>query len=114
MTIREPLSMKQNPYNAMTCVGDNRGCVSMYSPNTSAPLAKILCHKGNVNDLAFDARGFYMTTAGSDGLWKVWDLRTFKLLNDYFTPSTPSRIDISQSGLLSLTCGSRMQIWKDW
>jgi len=108
MIIREPVCMTLNPYNAMINVGDNRGCVSMYSPNTSAPLAKILCHKGSVNSVSFDARGFYMATAGSDGLWKVWDLRTYKLLNDYFSPTAPSKIDISQSGLLALSYGSRM------
>jgi U3 small nucleolar RNA-associated protein 7 len=92
----------------MICVGDNRGCVSMFSPNTSEPLAKILCHKGNVSSMAFDRRGFYMATAGTDGLWKVWDLRTYKMVHDYFAPATVSHLDISHGGLLSVSYGCRM------
>ncbi|KAL4456195.1 hypothetical protein ABPG74_014156 [Tetrahymena malaccensis] len=114
MNVREPVCMKQNPYNAIIGIGDNKGCVNMYSPNTSEPLVKMLCHKGNVNSLAFDKRGFYMVTAGTDGLWKVWDLRTYKLLHDYFAPSTVSHLDISQSGVLALSYGCRLQLWKDW
>ena len=86
MKTREPICLKLNPYNAISCIGDNRGCVSMYSPNTSEPLVKVLCHKGNVNAIAFDKRGYNMVTAGTDGLWKVWDLRTYKVLHEYFSP----------------------------
>ena len=67
-------------------MGDNKGCVSMYSPNTSEPLAKILCHKATVSSVCVNPSGHYMATAGSDGLWKIWDLRTYKLLNDYWAP----------------------------
>jgi U3 small nucleolar RNA-associated protein 7 len=58
----------------------------MFSPNTSEPLAKILCHKAAVNDLSVHRNGHYLTTTGSDGLWKIWDLRNYKMLFDYWTP----------------------------
>ncbi|EGR33273.1 hypothetical protein IMG5_057380 [Ichthyophthirius multifiliis] len=114
MKNRDPQCLKLNPYNAISCVGDNRGCVSMYSPNTSEPLVKMLCHKGTVNAISFDRRGYNMVTAGTDGQWKVWDLRTYKVLHEYFAPNTPSKLDISQSGILALSYGSRVHLWKDW
>ena len=49
--------MKQNPKNAIISVGDNRGQVLMYSPNTSQPLVQIYCHKTQVNTIAHDVEG---------------------------------------------------------
>jgi U3 small nucleolar RNA-associated protein 7 len=63
--------MKQNPQNAIIGIGDQRGVVSMYSPNCTQPLVKILSHKSSVLSLAFHNDGNYMATTGNDGLLKV-------------------------------------------
>lgn len=59
----------------------------MYSPNTSEPLVKMLCHKSIVSSIAVTNNGYYLSTVGTDGLWKVWDLRTYKNLHEYWTPA---------------------------
>lgn len=43
------------------------GVVTMWTPNISTPVVKMLCHRGPVNALAFDPSGHYMVTAGGLG-----------------------------------------------
>lgn len=125
--IREPCDMKQNPYNGIMCIGDRRGVVSMFSPNTSQPLVKMLCHKSSISSLAIQKDGYYMVTTGNDGLMKVWDLRTYKKVYDYWTPKQSKTIDISQRNLLAVSNGNLLmviqnlnkicnfqKVWKDW
>ena len=71
MNIREPCCMTQNPFNAIMCIGDNKGQINMYSPNTPEPLISMLCHKANVSSVSVASNGYYMVTSGTDGLWKV-------------------------------------------
>ena len=51
-----------------------------------------------------------MATSGLDGQLKIWDIRTYKHLNSYFTPTPASALDISQSGLLGVGFGSHVQV----
>ena len=56
-----------------------------------------------------------MATCGADSRMKVWDLRTYGLVSDYFTPEVASSLAISQTGLLAVGCtGGLVQVWKDW
>ena len=112
--IKEPCDMKQNPYNGIICIADRRGVVSMFSPNTAQPLVKMLCHKSAVSALAIQKDGHYMVTTGNDGLMKVWDLRTFKKVYDYWTPKQAKTLDISQRNLLAVSNGNLAMVWKDW
>ncbi len=43
---------------------------------------------------------------------QIWDLRTFKLMHDYFTTQPGSSLDISQTGLLAVGNGSHVQVWR--
>lgn len=54
-----------------------------------------------------------MVTSGLDGQMKVWDIRTYKQLSSYFTPSPAASITVSQRGLIAMGCGSSVKIWKD-
>ena len=101
--------MKQNPYNAMMLVGDTRGQVTMWCPNTGVAIVKMQCHKTSVNALAVDQGGNYLVTAGADGKMKVWDVRTYKEVHDYWTPMPAKSLSISQKGLLALGFGSQVQ-----
>lgn len=49
--------LTQNPYNAVLCLGHSKGVVSMWAPNTSDPLAKILCHKAAMSAIHVDPKG---------------------------------------------------------
>ena len=52
----------------------------------------------------------YMATSGLDGQMKIWDLRNYKHLNAYYTPTPATSLDISQSGLLGVGFGPRIQV----
>ena len=85
----------------------------MWAPNQIEALVKMLCHKGPVLSLAVDRTGKYMVTAGVDGQMKVWDVRKFQPVNQYFTIRPAASMDLSQNGLLAVGCGPHVQIWKD-
>lgn len=104
--------MKQNPANAILCLGHNNGSVTMWSPNMTTPLVKMLCHRAPVLDVAVDRGGYYLATSGLDGQLKIWDVRTYKEIHSYFTPQCASSLDISDSGLLAAGGGNTVRIWK--
>lgn len=58
----------------------------MWNPNIGSSVVKILAHSGAVNAIQVDRSGRYLTTAGNDGLLKVWDVRTYKELYSYWVP----------------------------
>ncbi len=66
-----------------------------------------------MQSLAVDNSGNYMATAGLDGQMKIWDIRKFQPVNQYFTIRPAASMDISQQGLLAVGCGPHVQIWKD-
>jgi hypothetical protein len=60
-------AMRQNPWNAVLCLGHGNGTVTMWTPNISAPVVKMLCHHGPVRSLVADTTGRHLATAGADG-----------------------------------------------
>lgn len=64
--------MSQNPYNAILHVGHSNGTVTLWSPNSTDPLVKLLAHKGPVRDLSIDREGRYMVSCGQDRKMAVW------------------------------------------
>ena len=106
-------AMCQNPYNAVVMLGHAGGTVTMWSPNMTTPLVKMLCHRGPVHSLAVDLSGRYLVTIGSDKQMKVWDVRTYKPLHAYFCSAPAKSVEISQKGLVAVSWGSRVQVWKD-
>lgn len=105
--------MRQNPHNAVLCLGHSNGTVTMWTPNITTPVVKMLTHKGPVTAVAVDPTGHQMVTAGVDCQVKVWDVRTFKPLHAYFANSPATALDISQRGLLAVGQGRRLQVWRD-
>ncbi|KAL2643345.1 hypothetical protein R1flu_010932 [Riccia fluitans] len=105
--------MRMNPYNSVIGLGHNNGTVTMWSPNMQNPLVSMLCHKGPVTAIAYDSEGRHMVTAGIDGKVKIWDARKFSPLHFYFAPTAAKSLDISQRGLLAMSSGSGIQIWRD-
>ncbi|RUS21227.1 hypothetical protein BC937DRAFT_93282 [Endogone sp. FLAS-F59071] len=105
--------MTQNPYNAIIHLGHANGTVTLWSPNMSTPLVKMLTHRGPVQAMAVGHTGQYMATSGLDGQLKVWDVRTYKLLQEYYTPTPAGALSISQLGLLAVGWGPHVTVWKD-
>jgi U3 small nucleolar RNA-associated protein 7 len=106
-------AMKQNPWNAVMHLGHGNGTVSLWSPSMSTPLAKIQSARGPIRDLAIDREGKYMAVAGADKSLKIWDLRKFKEIDQYYTPTPASSLDISDTGLLSVGWNTHVTVWKD-
>ncbi len=50
--------LRQNPWNAVVQLGHSNGVVSMWTPNMSTPVVKMLCHKVR-RVLWFDAPDCY-------------------------------------------------------
>lgn len=100
-----PCSFTQNPWNAICHIGHQNGTVSLWSPNSSDPLVKLLAHKGPVRSLAVDREGRYMVSAGQDMKMAVWDIRMFKEVNSYFTRTPASSVSISDTGLTAVVRG---------
>ncbi|EFN58765.1 hypothetical protein CHLNCDRAFT_29762 [Chlorella variabilis] len=124
--------LRQNPWNGVLCLGHGNGTVTMWTPNITTPVVRMLCHHGPVRSLAADTQGRHLATTGADGqasarqlllllrssmllllAVKVWDLRMLRPLHAYFSPSPAECCDISQRGLLAVGYGRRVQVWRD-
>ncbi|XP_065090998.1 WD repeat-containing protein 46 [Ochlerotatus camptorhynchus] len=105
--------MCQNPWNAVTCVGNSKGVVSMWSPSVREPLAKMLCHSMPLTALAVDPTGIQLATAGLDRTIKIWDIRQLEgPLITYKMQTAASGIDLSQKGLMAISMGNICEIYK--
>ena len=108
-----PSSMTQNPHNAIIHVGHANGTVTLWSPNMSTALVKMLCHRGPVRALAVDREGRYMASTGQDSRMNIWDIRMYKEVHSYFTPTPASSVHISDRGLLAVGWGPHITVWQD-
>lgn len=106
-------AMKQNPWNAVMHLGHGNGVVTLWSPSMPTPLVKVQATRGPVRDLAIDREGKYMVVGGTDKTLKVWDLRKFKEIDSYYTPTPSTSLDVSDTGLVSIGWGPHVTIWKD-
>lgn len=61
-------------------------------------------------DFPFVSNYSYMATSGLDGQMKIWDVRTYKQLQAYYTPTPASCLAISQQGLLAVGHGPHVQV----
>eukprot|EP00605_Chrysophyceae_sp_TOSAG23-4_P001733 GSChrysophyteH1.ASY1.ANO1.1920.1 assembled CDS len=105
--------LKHNPHNAVSHVGHSNGVVSLWSPAAGKALVSMFTHKAPVTDVAVDREGKFMTTAGLDGLVKIWDLRTYKTLHAFRADAPVVSLDISDTGLVAMGLGRQVQVIKD-
>eukprot|EP00826_Nyctotherus_ovalis_P038886 TRINITY_DN3683_c0_g1_i4.p1 TRINITY_DN3683_c0_g1~~TRINITY_DN3683_c0_g1_i4.p1 ORF type:complete len:507 (-),score=145.49 TRINITY_DN3683_c0_g1_i4:148-1668(-) len=108
--------LRQNPSNGVICLGHNSGQVTMWTPNLSSPAARLQCHPSSITGLAVESQGRYLASASADCRVRVWDLRKYGMLREFFTPNVvpAGSLDISQRGLMALVCGDVVQVWKGW
>ncbi|PJF16724.1 hypothetical protein PSACC_03490 [Paramicrosporidium saccamoebae] len=106
-------SMRQNPGNGIMHLGHSGGYVTLWAPSMGGPLVTMQCHSSPVEAIAFDPQGNYMATSGLDGRIRVWDMRTYKKLHEYFPIRPATTLDISQRGVLAAGNGPHVTMWKD-
>ncbi|KAI1816394.1 WD40-repeat-containing domain protein [Poronia punctata] len=113
-----PASLAQNPYNAVLHTGHNNGQIQLWSPSCSSsngPLVKLLAHRGPVKAMSID-RGFhkgrYMVSTGQDCKMNVWDIRQFRVVNEYFTRQPASSVAVSDRGVTAVGWGTHTTMWK--
>ncbi|XP_054663652.1 WD repeat-containing protein 46 [Grus americana] len=104
--------MTQNPTNAIVHLGHSNGTVTLWSPNVSEPLVRMLCHRGALRALAVDPTGTYMASAGTDRKLRLYDLRTYRTLEELALPRGAAELAFSQRGLLAAACGDLVQVYK--
>lgn len=92
------------------CLGHSNGTVTMWTPNITTPVVKLLSHYGPVRSIAVDRTGRHLVTAGVDSRVKVWDIRMLKPLHTYLSFAPCEFLDISQKGLLAIGSGRRVQV----
>lgn len=107
-----PTSFAQNPYNAIIHAGHQNGTVTLWSPNSTTPLVKLLAHRGPVRSIAVDRDGRYMVSTGQDLKMGVWDIRMFREVNNYFLRQPGSSVSISDRGLVAVGWGTQTSVWK--
>ncbi|OQO08293.1 hypothetical protein B0A48_06163 [Cryoendolithus antarcticus] len=108
-----PTTLGQNPHNAILHVGHQNGTVSLWSPNSTTPLVKMLCHRGPVRSLAMEREGHYMVSTGADSKMAVWDIRTYKPVHEYFLRRPGASVAISDRNLTAVGWGTQTTIWSD-
>jgi U3 small nucleolar RNA-associated protein 7 len=104
-------SFRQNPYNAIIHIGSERGTVSLWSPNSTVPLVKVLAHHWPVRAIGIDREGRYMVSSGDDMKMAVWDVRMFKEVHKYNLHRPGLSIDISARNMTAISWGTQASIW---
>lgn len=105
--------MTQNPSNAVLCVGDSKGIVSMWSPNSTKPLAKLLCHHQPILTCTVHPYGTYMATSSIDKSVKIFDVRQLTgPVSRMHLRSAAHRMCYSQRDLLALSMGNVLEVYR--
>ncbi|KAJ8108364.1 hypothetical protein ONZ43_g6447 [Nemania bipapillata] len=94
-----PASMAQNPYNAICFTGHGNVC-------PATPVFKTI-------NMLTETEGRYMVSTGQDRKMAVWDIRQFRMVNDYYTDQPASSVAISDRGVTAVSWGTRTTMWKD-
>ncbi|KAL6776988.1 hypothetical protein ACKKBF_B19760 [Auxenochlorella protothecoides x Auxenochlorella symbiontica] len=107
--------LTHDPSTGVSTLGHGRGTVSLWTPTSPVPAARLLCHHGPVLAAAHAPRGAgagpLLVTAGADRAVKVWDMRMMRALHAYDAPAPVAALDISQRGALAVGWGRRVQVW---
>ena len=71
----EGLCIAQNQQNAVIAVGHGGGAITLWTPNASGPVAKMMRHPPAVQSIDIDITGTKLAAAHGDGNVQIWDLR---------------------------------------
>ncbi|KAI9911660.1 hypothetical protein PsorP6_009300 [Peronosclerospora sorghi] len=105
-------TMALNPWNAVINLGHANGMVTLWTPNMADAVVKMQCHQGPLRSLSVDQSGKYLVTAGADRKMRVFDLRTYQQLNEYYLPAAACTMSTSQRGLVAVGFGPNVHVLK--
>jgi U3 small nucleolar RNA-associated protein 7 len=103
----------QNPHNAILHVGHQKGLVTLWSPNSAAPLVKLLPHRGPVRSIAMDKSGTYMVSTSQDRRMSVWDIRMYKEVHSHQLRVPGTSLSISDRNLTAVGFGTQVSVYTD-
>ncbi|KAJ2932981.1 hypothetical protein H1R20_g4133, partial [Candolleomyces eurysporus] len=109
-------SLTQNLHSAVTYLGHQNGCVTLWTPNLPKPAVQILSHLGPVTSVSVnphDGVGRYLATAGRDGKVKVWDCRNWKGVVREWSVRGAGDVELewSQKGYLGVLSGGSVNVY---
>uniref|UniRef100_A0A7E4ZV75 BING4CT domain-containing protein n=1 Tax=Panagrellus redivivus TaxID=6233 RepID=A0A7E4ZV75_PANRE len=107
-----PGAISLNQSNGVLLSGGHHGQVTMWTPNAKEPLVSIKAHTSSITGLTVDHLGNYFASSGSDGLVKLFDIRTYKQLSSYKVRGRVSCLDLSQRHNLALGIGQHVQVFQ--
>ncbi|TDH68787.1 hypothetical protein CCR75_005829 [Bremia lactucae] len=105
-------TMALNPWNAVVNLGHASGIVTLWTPNMSDAVVKMQCHQGPIRSMGIDNSGNYLITAGADRKVKVFDLRKYQELNNYYLSAAANTLSVSQRGLVAVGFGPNVHVLK--
>lgn len=106
--------LTHNPQNGLLYCTHPNGTLSMWSSNHNRPVVSMLCHPAPATCVSVSIDGNYFATAGIDRQIKVWDLRNqYKCVKEHKIGQIPSCIKFSQLGLLGVSTGTYVTIYKN-
>jgi U3 small nucleolar RNA-associated protein 7 len=90
--------------------------MTLWSPNLPTPHIRLLAHLGPIASIAIDPSsascGRYFSTAGLDGIVKIWDTRSLENpLRQWTSRREIASTSFSQRGLLAVGAGSTVSIY---
>ncbi|KAJ2912900.1 hypothetical protein MD484_g7514, partial [Candolleomyces efflorescens] len=109
-------TLTQNMHSAVSYLGHQNGCVTLWTPNLPKPAVQILSHLGPVTSVSVnphDGVGRYMATAGRDGKIKVWDCRNWKGVVREWNVRGGGDVELewSQRGYLGVVAGGSVNVY---
>lgn len=105
--------MTQNRHNAVIHLGHQNGTVTLWTPNLPYPAVRLLAHLGPVVSVSVDpsSGGRYMSTAGQDGIVKVWDCRNWKgAIREWTARGGGGETEWSAKGALAVSSGGSVNV----
>lgn len=97
--------------NGVAHMAHSSGTLSLWSPTSGRPLARVFLHAGGIRAVQVTPDGSAVVTTGADGTLAMTDLRTFKTSLRRKLPTIPTALAVSQRNLVAVAFGATVQVW---
>lgn len=109
----ENMCMAQNQNNAIIGIGHNGGMISLWTPNTDQPVAKLMKHHPACISMDFDITGTKLAVGHGDGNVQVWDVRNMTRVYQR-SKSTPGikAVRFSATGVMGVARNNYVEFYE--